>query len=121
MTATLTPTPTPTRTPANPAVPLARSVRAELRRVLHWPVTSRSTLADAQYRYDAIGRLLQRFHDPSVNAVSGSATAAGRPGPRGWWRHLRTVAGLRPDRRTVRLSTVPGAIGAFRRSAVTGG
>ncbi|HST64174.1 MAG TPA: ABC transporter permease [Mycobacteriales bacterium] len=26
-------------TPANPAVPLARSVRAELRRVLRWPVT----------------------------------------------------------------------------------
>lgn len=38
---------------------LAHAVAHELRlgRVLHWPVNSRSTLQDALYRYDAIGRL----------------------------------------------------------------
>ncbi|WP_257155972.1 MoxR family ATPase [Streptomyces sp. Ru87] len=38
---------------------LAHAVAAELTlgRVLHWPVNSRSTLHDALYRYDAIGRL----------------------------------------------------------------
>ncbi|MEU6106478.1 AAA family ATPase, partial [Streptomyces flaveolus] len=29
----------------------------ELGKVLHWPVNSRSTLADALYQYDAVGRL----------------------------------------------------------------
>jgi YD repeat-containing protein len=38
---------------------LAYSIAHELRLgpVLYWPITSRSTLADAQYTYDAIGRL----------------------------------------------------------------
>ncbi len=38
---------------------LAYAVAYELKlgQVLHWPVTSRSTLAEALYRYDAIGRL----------------------------------------------------------------
>lgn len=38
---------------------LARAVAYELElgEVLHWPVNSRSTLQDALYRYDAIGRL----------------------------------------------------------------
>src|SRR5262249_35997693 len=38
---------------------LAYSIAYELRLgpVLYWPITSRSTLEDAVYRYDAIGRL----------------------------------------------------------------
>ncbi|WP_381790930.1 AAA family ATPase [Streptomyces niveus] len=38
---------------------LARAVARELRlgEVLHWPVNSRTTLADGLYRYDAVGRL----------------------------------------------------------------
>ena len=38
---------------------LAHSIAYELGlgRVLHWPITSRSTLADGLYQYDAIGRL----------------------------------------------------------------
>ncbi|MFI9031205.1 AAA family ATPase [Streptomyces sp. NPDC053560] len=38
---------------------LARAIADELRLgpVLHWPVNSRSTLADGLYRYDAVGRL----------------------------------------------------------------
>ncbi|HEY0698434.1 MAG TPA: AAA family ATPase, partial [Micromonospora sp.] len=50
---------------------LAFAVAHELRLgpVLYWPVTSRSTLADALYRYDAIGRLQEaNLHrlDPSA-------------------------------------------------------
>jgi MoxR-like ATPase len=38
---------------------LAHSIAYELRlgRVLHWPITSRSTVAGALYQYDAVGRL----------------------------------------------------------------
>ncbi|MFI7110308.1 AAA family ATPase [Nonomuraea sp. NPDC050227] len=38
----------------------------DLGRVLHWPINSRSTLQDALYRYDAIGRLREAnlHHDP---------------------------------------------------------
>ncbi len=38
---------------------LARAVAHELRlgEVLHWPVNSRSTVSEALYRYDAVGRL----------------------------------------------------------------
>jgi MoxR-like ATPase len=63
---------------------LAYSIAAELKLgpVLHWPVTSRSTLADALYRYDAIGRLqeasLRRSPpDPPGNDAAGD-TPIGR-------------------------------------------
>ncbi|MFD3922702.1 AAA family ATPase [Streptomyces sp. NPDC058595] len=48
---------------------LARAVARELRlgEVLHWPVNSRTTLADGLYQYDAVGRLrdasMQRRED----------------------------------------------------------
>jgi MoxR-like ATPase len=48
---------------------LIESVARELRLgpVLRWHVTSRSTLQDAQYRYDAIGRLhTERLHEEST-------------------------------------------------------
>jgi MoxR-like ATPase len=45
---------------------LAYSIAYELKLgpVLNWPVTSRSTLSDALYRYDAIGRLQGAYSDP---------------------------------------------------------
>ena len=51
---------------------LAYSIAAELKLgpVLHWPVTSRSTLADALYRYDAIGRLQEASLRRSTDAVA---------------------------------------------------
>jgi MoxR-like ATPase len=58
---------------------LAYSIARELRLgpVLHWPVTSRSTLQDGQYHYDAIGRL----HDVGLReGLLGPSRPPGRPG-----------------------------------------
>ncbi|MFD6335032.1 AAA family ATPase [Streptomyces niveus] len=43
---------------------LAHAIAYELTlgRVLHWPVNSRSALRDAQYEYDAVGRLREANH-----------------------------------------------------------
>ncbi|MFI2292060.1 AAA family ATPase [Streptomyces niveus] len=43
---------------------LAHAIAHELTlgRVLHWPVNSRSALRDAQYEYDAVGRLREANH-----------------------------------------------------------
>ena len=57
---------------------LAHHVAHELRlgRVLNWPITSRSTLRDGLYTYDALGRLqdanLRAERDDSAHAVAGS-------------------------------------------------
>ncbi len=57
--------------PGNGKSSLAYSVAYELRLgpVLHWPITSRSTLTEALYHYDAIGRL----HDTNDRRVADSA------------------------------------------------
>ncbi|MGD3106414.1 AAA family ATPase [Streptomyces sp. YGL11-2] len=56
---------------------LAHAVARELRLgpVLHWPVNSRSTLADGLYRYDAVGRL----RDASLRGGDPGGPAAGEP------------------------------------------
>ncbi|WP_149183206.1 MoxR family ATPase [Streptomyces sp. TRM49041] len=56
---------------------LARAIARELvlGEVLHWPVNSRSTLADGLYRYDAVGRL----RDASLNS-RGTDEPAPEPG-----------------------------------------
>jgi MoxR-like ATPase len=60
---------------------VARQLRAE--RFLKWPINSKSTLADALYRYDAIGRLrdanlasLQQAKGPPGAPVDGAAAPA---------------------------------------------
>ncbi|MFJ9529057.1 AAA family ATPase [Streptomyces cyaneofuscatus] len=64
---------------------LAYSIARELRLgpVLRWPITSRSTVEDGQYRYDAIGRLqevnlLERFAEKSAHGA-GAPTAVEPP------------------------------------------
>lgn len=54
---------------------LARAVARELRlgEVLHWPVNSRTTLADGLYRYDAVGRL----RDASMQGREGTEPEIG--------------------------------------------
>lgn len=42
----------------------------ELGNVLHWPITTRSTVADALYQYDAIGRLQVASHQHSLSKDS---------------------------------------------------
>jgi cellulose synthase/poly-beta-1,6-N-acetylglucosamine synthase-like glycosyltransferase/peptidoglycan/xylan/chitin deacetylase (PgdA/CDA1 family) len=78
--------------------------------------------ADTVLNPDAIGRLVEPFLDPSVGAVSGNTKVANRDGLIGGLQHLEYVAGFNLDRRIFDVGqcmpSVPGAIGAFRRSAI---
>ncbi|GAA4259262.1 bifunctional polysaccharide deacetylase/glycosyltransferase family 2 protein [Dactylosporangium darangshiense] len=77
---------------------------------------------DTVFEPDALGRLVQPFADPEVGAVSGNTKVANRDGLLGRWQHLEYVVGFNLDRRMFDLGecmpTIPGAIGAFRRSAL---
>ena len=81
-------------------------------------------LADGDTVFDpaAIGRLVQPFLEPDVGAVSGNTKVANRRGLLGRWQHLEYVINLNLDRRMFEIgncmTTVPGAIGAFRRRAL---
>ncbi|NGO74626.1 AAA domain-containing protein [Streptomyces sp. YC504] len=80
---------------------LAHAIAHELRLgpVLNWPVNSRTTLAEALYRYDAIGRLRESNLLRDRNGASGDSTTDGpdigsylRLGPLG----TALVPGARP-------------------------
>jgi cellulose synthase/poly-beta-1,6-N-acetylglucosamine synthase-like glycosyltransferase len=77
---------------------------------------------DTVFEPDAIGRLVQPLRDGRVGAVSGNTKVANRRGLLGRWQHLEYVIGFNLDRRLFDVArcmpTVPGAIGAFRRSAL---
>jgi cellulose synthase/poly-beta-1,6-N-acetylglucosamine synthase-like glycosyltransferase/peptidoglycan/xylan/chitin deacetylase (PgdA/CDA1 family) len=77
---------------------------------------------DTVFEPDAVRRLVQPFADPRVGAVSGNAKVANRRGLLGRWQHIEYVVGFNLDRRLFDLGqcmpTVPGAVGAFRRSAL---
>ncbi|MFJ8623031.1 bifunctional polysaccharide deacetylase/glycosyltransferase family 2 protein [Kitasatospora sp. NPDC093550] len=77
---------------------------------------------DTVFEPDAVRRLVQPFADPSVGAVSGNAKVINRGGLLGRWQHIEYVVGFNLDRRLFDLAecmpTVPGAVGAFRRSAL---
>jgi cellulose synthase/poly-beta-1,6-N-acetylglucosamine synthase-like glycosyltransferase/peptidoglycan/xylan/chitin deacetylase (PgdA/CDA1 family) len=71
---------------------------------------------------DTVGLLAAHFADPTVGAVSGNAKVGNRRGLLGRWQHIEYVIGFNLDRRMYDvlacMPTVPGAVGAFRRSAV---
>jgi cellulose synthase/poly-beta-1,6-N-acetylglucosamine synthase-like glycosyltransferase/peptidoglycan/xylan/chitin deacetylase (PgdA/CDA1 family) len=77
---------------------------------------------DTVFEPDAVGRLIQPLRDPAVGAVSGNTKVANRTRLLGRWQHLEYVMGFNLDRRMFDVArcmpTVPGAIGAFRRSAL---
>jgi peptidoglycan/xylan/chitin deacetylase (PgdA/CDA1 family)/GT2 family glycosyltransferase len=77
---------------------------------------------DTAIEPSAVGRLVAHFTDPDVGAVSGNAKVGNRNGLLGRWQHIEYVIGFNLDRRLYDvlecMPTVPGAIGAFRRSAV---
>jgi cellulose synthase/poly-beta-1,6-N-acetylglucosamine synthase-like glycosyltransferase/peptidoglycan/xylan/chitin deacetylase (PgdA/CDA1 family) len=77
---------------------------------------------DTVFAPDAVSRLIQPLRDATVGAVSGNAKIANRTGLLGRWQHLEYVIGFNLDRRMFDVArcmpTVPGAIGAFRRSAL---
>jgi cellulose synthase/poly-beta-1,6-N-acetylglucosamine synthase-like glycosyltransferase/peptidoglycan/xylan/chitin deacetylase (PgdA/CDA1 family) len=77
---------------------------------------------DTVFQPDTIGKLVAPLADPDVGAVSGNTKVFNRKGFLGRWQHLEYVVGFNLDRRMYDMlgimPTVPGAVGAFRRSAL---
>ncbi|MEO3807435.1 bifunctional polysaccharide deacetylase/glycosyltransferase family 2 protein [Sphaerisporangium sp. B11E5] len=77
---------------------------------------------DTVFEPATIGHLVRPLADPQVGAVSGNTKVGNRRGMIGRWQHIEYVIGFNLDRRAFDLlgcmPTVPGAIGAFRRSAL---
>jgi cellulose synthase/poly-beta-1,6-N-acetylglucosamine synthase-like glycosyltransferase/peptidoglycan/xylan/chitin deacetylase (PgdA/CDA1 family) len=78
---------------------------------------------DTVFQPDTVGHLIEPFADAAVGAVSGNTKVANRGGLLGRWQHIEYVMGFNLDRRMYEqldcMPTVPGAIGAFRRTALT--
>jgi cellulose synthase/poly-beta-1,6-N-acetylglucosamine synthase-like glycosyltransferase len=77
---------------------------------------------DTRFEPDTVAGLVQPLADPTVGAVSGNAKVGNRRGLLGRWQHIEYVMGFNLDRRLYDvlrcMPTVPGAIGAFRRTAL---
>jgi cellulose synthase/poly-beta-1,6-N-acetylglucosamine synthase-like glycosyltransferase/peptidoglycan/xylan/chitin deacetylase (PgdA/CDA1 family) len=77
---------------------------------------------DTRFEPQTVNRLVQPFGDPAVGAVSGNVKVGNRGGLLGRWQHIEYVMGFNLDRRMHDvfrcMPTVPGAVGAFRRSAL---
>ncbi|MGN8024851.1 bifunctional polysaccharide deacetylase/glycosyltransferase family 2 protein [Microbacterium sp. 22242] len=77
---------------------------------------------DTVFEPETVTRLVQPFADPAIGAISGNTKVVNRGGILGRWQHIEYVVGFNLDRRLFDLAecmpTVPGAIGAFRRSAL---
>ncbi|MFJ2260136.1 bifunctional polysaccharide deacetylase/glycosyltransferase family 2 protein [Streptomyces sp. NPDC087844] len=80
--------------------------------------------ADTVFEPDAVHHLVQPLAHPAVGAVSGNTKVGNRRGLLAKWQHLEYCFGFNLDRRMFEvlecMTTVPGAIGAFRRDALTG-
>ncbi|MFC3740597.1 bifunctional polysaccharide deacetylase/glycosyltransferase family 2 protein [Paractinoplanes deccanensis] len=77
---------------------------------------------DTVFEPDTVRHLVQPFADDTVGAVAGNAKVANRTGMIALWQHIEYVVGFSIDRRAYDemrcMATVPGAIGAFRRTAL---
>ncbi len=77
---------------------------------------------DTIFEPDSIRMLVQPFADPTVGAVAGNVKVGNRQTLVAVWQHIEYVIGFNLDRRLYEvlniMPTVPGAIGAFRRSAL---
>ncbi|MFF5342957.1 bifunctional polysaccharide deacetylase/glycosyltransferase family 2 protein [Streptomyces althioticus] len=78
--------------------------------------------ADTVFEPSTVRRLVEPFADPSVGATAGNAKVGNRQGMLGRWQHIEYVMGFNLDRRMYDLlrcmPTVPGAVGAFRVTAL---
>jgi cellulose synthase/poly-beta-1,6-N-acetylglucosamine synthase-like glycosyltransferase len=79
--------------------------------------------ADTQFEPDTIDRLARWFADPQVGAVAGNAKVGNRVNLATRWQALEYVTAQNLERRALAalgaITVVPGAIGAWRRSAIT--
>lgn len=77
---------------------------------------------DTVFEPSTVRELVQPFADPRVGAVAGNAKVGNRGSLIGAWQHIEYVMGFNLDRRMYDLlgcmPTIPGAVGAFRGSAL---
>ncbi|WP_405968367.1 glycosyltransferase [Streptomyces sp. NBC_00015] len=77
---------------------------------------------DTVFEPSTVRELVQPFADPKVGAVAGNAKVGNRDSLIGAWQHIEYVMGFNLDRRMYDvlgcMPTIPGAVGAFRRSAL---
>ncbi|MFJ3673473.1 glycosyltransferase [Streptomyces sp. NPDC090106] len=77
---------------------------------------------DTVFEPATVKELVQPFGDPRVGAVAGNAKVGNRDSLIGAWQHIEYVMGFNLDRRMYDLlrcmPTIPGAVGAFRRTAL---
>jgi peptidoglycan-N-acetylglucosamine deacetylase len=78
--------------------------------------------ADTQFDHDTISRLVRWFVDPKVGAVAGNAKVGNRFNMITRWQALEYIVAQNLERRALAalgtLTVVPGAVGAWRRSAL---
>jgi cellulose synthase/poly-beta-1,6-N-acetylglucosamine synthase-like glycosyltransferase len=78
--------------------------------------------ADTIFEPETLRRLVRPLRDNDVGAVSGNTKVGNRRRLLGRWQHIEYVMGFNLDRRLYDvlqcMPTVPGAIGAFKRSAL---
>lgn len=77
---------------------------------------------DTVFEPSTVGELVQPFADARVGAVAGNAKVGNKDSMIGAWQHIEYVMGFNLDRRMYDvlrcMPTIPGAVGAFRRSAL---
>ncbi|WP_330349465.1 bifunctional polysaccharide deacetylase/glycosyltransferase family 2 protein [Streptomyces sp. NBC_00582] len=77
---------------------------------------------DTVFEPATVRELVQPFADPAVGAVAGNAKVGNKDTLIGAWQHIEYVMGFNLDRRMYDvlrcMPTIPGAVGAFRRSAL---
>jgi cellulose synthase/poly-beta-1,6-N-acetylglucosamine synthase-like glycosyltransferase/peptidoglycan/xylan/chitin deacetylase (PgdA/CDA1 family) len=78
--------------------------------------------ADTLFESGTLRWLVRPFADPKVGGVAGNTKVGNRHSMLGRWQHIDYVTGFNLDRRLYDvldcMPTVPGAVGAFRRSAL---
>ncbi|MFD7703554.1 bifunctional polysaccharide deacetylase/glycosyltransferase family 2 protein [Streptomyces caelestis] len=98
----------------------ASALNAGVRRASHDLVVMLD--ADTVFAPSTVHRLVQPFADPAVGATAGNAKVGNRRGLLGRWQHIEYVMGFNLDRRMYDLlrcmPTIPGAVGAFRVTAL---
>lgn len=78
--------------------------------------------ADTVITEDTISMIIRHFIDPSVGAVAGNVKIGNRKNLLTWWQHIEYVTGFNLEKRAFdeldSITVVPGAIGAWRKSAL---